>query len=193
LPLIASGEIEAAKKKARDIVEQLIVTHPAADIVTTCPSCSLAIKKDYVDLGIPGAEKLVKRVHDVQEYILNLEALKTGRLKFKKFNATIGYHLPCHQRVQNLGQTALNMLKLVPELSVTPIDRGCCGISGTFGQKKKFYHYSMETGREMFRAIAAKDYTMICTECGPCKMQIVHGTHHKTVHPITIMAELAYL
>lgn len=193
LPLIASGEIESAKKKAHIVVKHLKETHPEADILMTCPSCSLAIKKDYVDLGIPDAEELSKRVYDVQEYILNLEEVKIGRLKFKKYNATIGYHLPCHQRVQHLNQAAMNVLKLIPGLSVTEIDRGCCGISGTFGQKKPYYQYSMETGREMFNAIDEKDYAMICTECGPCKMQIVHGTQKKTMHPIILLAELAYL
>lgn len=193
LPLIASGEIESAKKKANRVVKQLSETYPDADIITTCPSCSLALKKDYIDLGIPGAEALSKRVYDVQEYIFNLEEVRTDRLKFKGSNATIGYHLPCHQRVQNHNQAAMNALTLIPGLSVTEIDRGCCGISGTFGQKKKTYHYSMETGHEMFNAIEEKDDTMICTECGPCKMQIVHGTQKKTVHPITLLADLAYL
>jgi glycerol-3-phosphate dehydrogenase subunit C len=193
LPLIASGEIESARKKANVVVKQLSETYPDAEIITTCPSCSLALKKDFVDLSIPGAEALSKRVYDVQEYIFNLAEVKTGRLKFKGSNATIGYHLPCHQRVQNLNQAAMNALTLIPGLSVTEIDRGCCGISGTFGQKKKTYHYSMETGREMFDAIEEKDDTMICTECGPCKMQIVHGTQKKTVHPITLLADLAYL
>ena len=193
LPLIASGEIESARKKANRVVRQLSKTYPEADIITTCPSCSLALKKDYVDLGIPNAEALAKRVYDVQEYIFNLEEVRTGQLKFKKSSATIGYHLPCHQRVQNLSQAATNALTLIPGLSVTEIDRGCCGISGTFGQKKKNYDYSMETGREMFNAIEEKDDAMICTECGPCKMQIVHGTQKKTVHPITLLADRAYL
>ena len=193
LPLIASGEIESARKKADMVANQMSKIYPNADIITTCPSCSLALKKDYVDLAIPGAEALSKRVYDVQEYIFNLEEIKTGRLKFKRSNATIGYHLPCHQRVQNLNQAAMNILELIPGLSVSEIDRGCCGISGTFGQKKKTYHYSMETGREMFNDIEEKDYTMICTECGPCKMQIVHGSQKKTVHPITLLANLAYL
>jgi glycerol-3-phosphate dehydrogenase subunit C len=193
LPLIASGEIESAKKKANRVVRQLSKIYPDADIITTCPSCSLALKKDYIDLGIPGAEALAKRVCDVQEYIFNLEEVRMGQLKFKRSSATIGYHLPCHQRVQNLNQAAMNVLTLIPGLSVTEIDRGCCGISGTFGQKKKTYNYSMETGREMFNAIEEKENTMICTECGPCKMQIVHGTQKKTVHPIALLADRVYL
>ncbi|MGD2038830.1 MAG: anaerobic glycerol-3-phosphate dehydrogenase subunit C, partial [Desulfobacterales bacterium] len=193
LPLIASGEIESAKKKANMIVKQLSHTDQSVDIITTCPSCSLALKKDYVDLGIPDAEALSKRVYDVQEYILNLEEIKTGRLKFKRSNAIIGYHLPCHQRVQHLNQAAINALRQIPGISVTEIDRGCCGISGTFGQKKKTYDYSMQTGRQLFDAIEENDYTMICTECGPCKMQIVHGTRQKAVHPITLLADLACL
>jgi len=193
LPLIASGEIESAKKKARIVVKHLNDSHPDADIIMTCPSCSLAIKKDYIDLGITGAEALSKRVYDVQEYILNLSEIATGQLQFRALHTTIGYHLPCHQRVQDLNQTAMKVLKLIPGLSVTAVDRGCCGISGTFGQKKQYYQYAMETGREMFDAIAEQDPAMMCTECGPCKMQIVHGTQKKTMHPITLLAELAYL
>lgn len=193
LPLIASGEIACAKKKAIKIVQQLSAADPKADIITTCPSCSLAIKKDYIHLDLPGAENLSKRVFDAQEYLFSVEPIKSGRLKFKRYDAHIGYHLPCHQRVQDIEDNCINALKYIPGLSVEKINRGCCGISGTFGQKKIYYQYSMETGRELFHAIDEHDYTMICTECGPCKMQIVHGTQKKTVHPITILADCAYL
>lgn len=193
LPLIASGEIDAAKNKANLLVERLLELDGELDIITTCPSCAIALKKDYVDLGIKGAEKLSGRVYDVLQYILELEEIKSGYLKFSGSDARLAYHLPCHQRVQGLDHVAVDTLRLIPGLSVEDVNRGCCGISGAWGQKKQFYDYSMVIGGKVFKEIDKEKYSAITTECGTCKLQLVHGTGMETVHPITLLADLAYL
>lgn len=189
LPLIASGEITAAKKKANALVPKLLELDQETDIITSCPSCSLALKKDYRDLGIDGADKLESRVYDVLEYILSLEEVKGGEVKFRDCDEKLAYHLPCHQRVQDLGHVAIEVLKLIPGLSVEDVDRGCCGISGAWGQKKQFYDYSMVTGNEVFEPINENGFTAVATECGTCKLQMVHGTGLKTLHPILLLAD----
>jgi len=51
----------------------------------------------------------------------------------------------------------------------------------------------MMIGGEVFDAIDEKKYSAITTECGTCKLQMVHGTGMETIHPITLLADLAYL
>ncbi|WP_176761041.1 anaerobic glycerol-3-phosphate dehydrogenase subunit C [Desulforhopalus singaporensis] len=189
LPLIASGEVEAAKKKAALLVEEFSRLDAQADIITTCPSCSLALKKDYIDLGVKGAEQIGGRVVDIFQYLLDLPEIKNGKVTFRECGARLAYHLPCHQRVQDLGGVAIDALRLIPGLEVHDVNRGCCGISGAWGQKKQFYDYSMVTGGEVFAGIDPSQYSAVATECGTCSLQMAHGTGMDVVHPITVIAD----
>ncbi len=57
---------------------------------------------------------------------------KAGRLKtdFKHALGTIAYHVPCHQRVQNMDPKTAEVLGLVPGTSIERIERAglCAGI-----------------------------------------------------------------
>lgn len=192
VPLIALGDIPKATEKAEQLIANL--NKPKyfdIDIVTTCPSCSLALKHDYIALGIKGSEQVAKRVYDLENYLLMLRDSGEFQLDFERLPVNVAYHMPCHLRVQGVEKLPLDFLGLVAGLSIYPINRGCCGMSGTFGQKKKYYDYSMKNGKPLFEAIQNTEASFVCTECGPCKLQIVQGTGKKTFHPIVLLAELA--
>ena len=61
--------------------------------------------------------------------------------------------MPCHLRVQNLGLKTRDVLMLVPETQVEPIER-CSGHNGTYGVKREFRDMSMKIGRPVVRRVA---------------------------------------
>ena len=77
---------------------------------------------------------------------------KDGLLKtdFKKPLGKVSYHIPCHSRVQNIGQKTREMLEMVPGTKVTTVER-CSGHDGTWGVKREYFDNSMKIGRPVFR------------------------------------------
>ena len=78
---------------------------------------------------------------------------RDGLLKtdFKQPLGKVSYHVPCHLRVQNMGQRTREMLKLVPGTQVNTVER-CSGHDGTWGVKTEYFEESMKIGRPVFKA-----------------------------------------
>ena len=162
------------------------------DVVTTCTSCALALKREYPRLlGTQEAERVAQRTYDIMEYLVGLRARGVLDTEFQPVRLHIAYHAPCHLKV--LGQEAidsrLELLRLIPGLTVTHIDRGCCGMGGTFGFKRSNYSSSMAIGQPLFDAIREALPDMVVTECPGCKLQIEQGTGLSVSHPILIMKQ----
>lgn len=60
-------------------------------------------------------------------------------------------------------------------------------MSGSFGLKGKYYQTSMEIGRDLFEALKAPELEYGITECGACKMQMIHGSGKRVLHPIQLI------
>ena len=58
----------------------------------------------------------------------------------------VSYHIPCHSRVQNVGQKTREMLEMVPNTSVITVER-CSGHAGTWAVKKEFHATTMKIGK----------------------------------------------
>ena len=65
---------------------------------------------------------------------------RDGLLKtdFKQELGTVSYHVPCHLRVQNMGQRTKELLNLVPGTEVNTVER-CSGHDGTWGVKTEYF------------------------------------------------------
>ena len=112
-------------------------------------------------------------------------------LDFKPLNAAIGYHLPCHQRALGPNIPAVELMRLIPGLQVEMIDKGCSGMAGTYGIKRRNYLRSLRMGFALINAMRSPDIIAGATECSTCKIQMEQGTTKPTVHPLKILA-LAY-
>ena len=75
---------------------------------------------------------------------------RDGLLKsdFKQPLGKVSYHIPCHLRVQNIGQKTREMLQMIPGTKVTVVER-CSGHDGTWGVKSEHFaefHENRKTG-----------------------------------------------
>jgi glycerol-3-phosphate dehydrogenase subunit C len=113
----------------------------------------------------------------------------------------VSYHIPCHLRVQNMGQKTRELLEMIPDTKVTTVER-CAGHDGTWGVKSEFYEQSMKIGRPVFRLMneAAPDY--ISSDCAIAGRHIQQGiaeagggdaagSEAQKQHPITLI-RIAY-
>ncbi len=188
----AYGDRVAALKQARKTVN---VLYPLAaeglDILVTCPSCGLTLKRDIPRLlgGSPEAQLVAERTREVADLLLELDGRGQLRTDMGAVPLTVGYHVPCHLRVRGKGKEVPRLLGLVPDLTVRPIDRGCCGLSGSFGLKKKHYEMSMEIGGGLFAALREDGVQEGITDCAVCEMQMRAGSGLKVRHPLKLLWE----
>jgi glycerol-3-phosphate dehydrogenase subunit C len=190
IPQLAVGNLPEFLKHAEFNVRSMLEAD--CDIVTACTSCAMAIKRDYPErLKTTEAEKVSKRTYDVMEYLAMLEAGNALDTDLHPLNLSLVYHAPCHLKVlgEELVDARLKVLRAIPGLSVRRVERGCCGMGGTFGTKRSNYPISMGIGQPLFDGIAELAPDLVATDCPGCQMQIQHGTGLTVVHPIQVVGQ----
>jgi glycerol-3-phosphate dehydrogenase subunit C len=190
MPMMSNGNVEGAKRNFNEIVQGLARTAaPGLDIVTTCPSCSLMLKKE----GLPffdseEARFVSSRVLNAPEYLVRL--LREGRLdtRFRETPLKVLYHNPCHLKVQGVRTEPVALLELIPGLGVTGVVDSCCGMGGSYGMKAAHYDLSVKIAGKLWGEIEEADVDRVATECGTCMLQIeARQDTKKAVHPIVLM------
>ena len=90
---------------------------------------------------------------DPFEYLVLRDKDGLLRKDFKTPLGKVSYHIPCHSRVQNVGQKTREVLEWIPETTVNTVER-CAGHDGTYGVKSEFFAHSMKIGKPVFRQMA---------------------------------------
>ncbi len=198
MSMISEGSIAPAKNLAVKNVELLAEwIRQGYQVVTTEPSAALGLTHEYLHFLDDGDAKLVaENTVDSTSFLMQLHLSGELELDFRPLNASIGYHLPCHQKAllghcDDKAAPGLKLLRLIPGLQVDLIEKGCSGMAGTFGLKQKNYNRSLRIGLPLINAMRSPTIVAGTTECSACKIQMEQGTTKPTVHPIKILA-LAY-
>ena len=198
MSLISDGAIGRARRIAESNVEMLVEwVRQGYRIVTTEPSAALALKHEYLNLlDDEDAAKVAEKTTDCCSFLMELHRGGELALNFNPLNALVGYHLPCHQRaiLDSDLQTdlpAVKLMQLIPGMQVEILNKGCSGMAGTFGLKRRNYRRSLRIGVHLIQAMRQPQLLVGSTECSSCKIQMEQGTYKATVHPIKILA-LAY-
>ena len=193
MSMISDGAIPRAKKLAQRNIEKFAeLVRQGYTIVTTEPSAALALSHEYKNLvDDPDTILLAENTMDACSFLWEMHQTGGLELDFRPVNANIGYHTPCHQRALGRGKPAVSLMKLIPSLQVELIEKGCSGMAGTFGLKRKNYRKSLRTGFALIDAVRSPTIIAGTTECSTCKIQMEQGTSKPTIHPIKIIA-LAY-
>ncbi len=196
MPKLELGDLESVERLKQVNVPPLArLARDGYAILTAVPSCTLMFKAE-LPLLFPddGEVKTVSEaMFDPFEYFVLRH--KDGALKtdFKQPLGRVSYHIPCHSRVQNIGQKTREALQLVPQTTVNTVER-CSGHDGTWGVKAEYYANSMKIGRPVFKAMAADDPDYISSDCAIAARHIQQGmgeTRAQREHPLTLL-RIAY-
>ncbi len=161
-------------------------------IIFSEPSCELAVKKEYPRIVDSKEARLVAdHCYDIHEFLMSLH--REGNLKtdFKRLDLTVGYHAPCHLKSVGVKSEPIELMELIPGVTVKPFSDKCCGMGGTYGLKANNYDLSMKIGKRLFDEIIDADVDQVATGCGACGMQIFQGTARESCHPLKLLA-MAY-
>ena len=82
------------------------------------------------------------------------------------------------------------VLKLVPDLTVEPIESSCCGMAGAFGYDADTIDVSLAMGElSLLPAVRnAPDDAIIVADGTSCRHQIHDGTGREAVHVARVLA-----
>jgi len=199
MPKLELGDLEQVEKlKDINIPQLAALAREGYAIVTPVPSCTLMFKQELPLIFPEDAD--VRRVADAMfdpfEYLVLRD--KDGLLKkdFKQPLGKVSYHIPCHSRVQNVGQKTREVLEWVPGTEVNTVER-CAGHDGTYGVKKEFYASSMKIGKPVFKRMGEVDPDYVSSDCPIAGRRITQGiaeggpARARKEHPITLI-RIAY-
>lgn len=193
MPSVAMGALEHARYVARKNVAMLAeAVRQGYHVLATEPAAALCLKQIYPQLIDDDDSRLVaQHSSEACTYLWNLHTTGELQLDLKTFNATVGYHMPCHLRALEVGAPGESLLRLIPGLRLQRVEEGCCGMAGTFGLLHKNYRSSLRAGWSLISRLRDPRIQAYCTECSACKIQMEHGTTKPTLHPIKLLA-MAY-
>jgi glycerol-3-phosphate dehydrogenase subunit C len=189
LPMIGSGDMDGAKKLAKENIALLKPwTDKGYDILTSCTSCSMMLKHEYDEvLKIDGAEAINEMVCDLGQYLRQLLENKEISFHLHPVAGNAAYHTPCHLKAQKIGLPFIDILKAIPTFKVDVMNAPCCGQSGSYGLKKEKYDVSQKVSRTLTSSLTELDPDIALSECGPCQVRM-HGVSGLPVaHPVSIL------
>ncbi|MGE5667737.1 MAG: heterodisulfide reductase-related iron-sulfur binding cluster [Betaproteobacteria bacterium] len=196
MPKLELGDLETvAEHKAVNIPPLAKLAREGYAILTPVPSCTLMFKQE-LPLMFPDdadVKAVQEAMFDPFEYLVMRK--RDGLLKtdFKEVLGKVSYHIPCHSRVQNMGQKTREVLELVPGTQVNTVER-CAGHDGTWGVKREYYANSMKIGRPVFRQMAGSAPDYVSSDCPIAGRHILQGMREggeagkaEKAHPITLV------
>ena len=200
MPKLELGDLETvAQLKDVNIPPLAALARAGYAILTAVPSCTLMFKQELPLMfpEDPDVKAVADAMFDPFEYLVARD--RDGLLK-KEFPQSLGkvsYHVPCHSRVQNVGQKTREALQWVPGTEVNTVER-CAGHDGTWGVKVEFFAESMRIGKPVFNRMAEDDPNYISSDCPIAGRRILQGieekggpTRARKEHPLTLL-RIAY-
>lgn len=190
MSMVTVGDFVAARAVAEQNIRELI--EPAREgfpILCTEPSAALCLTQEY-PLLIPGndADIIAQKTTDAGSFLAELS--RAGRLKrdFTPRKLTVAWHTPCHSRALRRGQPYLELLSLIPDLTVVPVDKGCTGMAGMFGLSAENFDLSLRIGSGLISQMQTVDAAAGATDCSSCRMQMEQSASIPTLHPLKLLA-----
>src|SRR3954462_13039022 len=181
MPKLELGDLEGVDRlKQKNMPVLARYAREGFAILAPVPSCTLMFKQELPLMFPDDPEAIAVRdaMFDPFEYFVMRK--RDGLLKtdFKNPLGKVAYHIPCHSRVQNMGQKTREALELVPGTKVTTVER-CAGHDGTWGVKTEYFDNSMKIGRPVFRmmgeAVEGKAPNYISSDCPIAGRHIKQG------------------
>jgi glycerol-3-phosphate dehydrogenase subunit C len=193
MPKFETGDLELVDKYRKTNIPELVrLIDEGFDIVAAIPSCVLMFKQE-LPLMYPqdsDIQKVKRHIFDPFEYLLHRH--KAGLLKtdFKSELGKVAWHVPCHQRVQNIGPKTKDILSLVPGTEISVIER-CSGHDGTYGVRAGTYDKSQKIARGTISRVKKTEADYLVSDCPMAATQIADGLDlkHGETNPLSLLRQ----
>jgi Fe-S oxidoreductase len=191
MPKLELGDLEAVTAaKEANINALTALIDDGWDIVTPIPSCTLMFKQE-LPLMFPqdaDVQRVKSAMFDPFEYLMLRH--KDGKLDTNFSNALgkVAYHVACHQRVQNIGMKTRDVLQLIQDTEIIPIER-CSGHDGIYTVKSEFHDTAMKICRPVINKVKQAEPDHYTSDCAMAAHHIESGLGDGSTpeHPISLV------
>ena len=191
MAMISQGALEPARRVAARNVGMLAeAVRDGYAIVATEPSAVLALTHEYQNL-LPDDEDtrlVAASTYEACHFLWRRHVEARLRLDMAPLPYHVAHHTPCHVKALGVGSPAENLLRLIPELRLVRVEKGCSGMAGTFGLARKNYRSSLRAGLPLLSELRSGRHQVGSTECGACRIQMEQNASIPTIHPLKLLA-----
>jgi Fe-S oxidoreductase len=189
---LSIGKVDEARLEAERTLAALESFMSAGvPVVGLEPSCILGFRDEVPALVRgEGADTLAGLALTFEEFLARETAAGRLKLPLNRIAARALVHGHCHQKAFDAFSPVQDVLKLIPDLKVEPIDSSCCGMAGAFGYGADTIDVSLAMGElSLLPAVrkAAAD-TLIVADGTSCRHQIHDGTGRTALHTARVLA-----
>ena len=190
---LSTGQVERARAEARRLLNAL---RPFAikgvPIIGLEPSCLFTLRDEFLAMNLGEDAQAVADNAVLFEEFLAREK-REGRLTLDLQplqEKTALLHGHCHQKAFGAMSAVQEVLALVPDLEVTPIESSCCGMAGSFGYEAEHYETSIAMAElSLLPAVRKADAdTLIVADGTSCRHQIADGADRHALHVAQVLA-----
>ncbi|MCL2316969.1 MAG: anaerobic glycerol-3-phosphate dehydrogenase subunit C [Actinomycetia bacterium] len=186
----SNGLFDRASASVLKLCDDLRAAGKDLTIISSSGSCTGMLKHEAHEIMGVSDERLRDvgtRVRDVMEFLWELHEAGELPEDFPRIDLTVPYHAPCQLKSQGMGMPALDVLGLIPGLTVVESGRACCGIAGTYGLKREKYAVAQAVGKPLFDMVRATNPHLALCDTETCRWQISQSSGVPTVHPISLV------
>ena len=191
MPKLEQGDLESVDKLRQKNIPQLVrLIDMGWDIVAAIPSCVLMFKQELPLMFPDDADilKVKKHIFDPFEYLLHRHKSDLLKTNFHTSLGTVAWHVPCHQRVQNIGPKTKQVLSLIPDTEINAIER-CSGHDGTYGVRNDTWAKSQKIARPVINRAKKMEADYLVSDCPMAATQIADGLDlkHSENNPMSLL------
>jgi len=191
MPKLELGDLDAVTRAKDSNIKILVqLVDEGWDIVAPVPSCTLMFKQE-LPLMFPNEADVIKvqqAMFDPFEYLMLRYKADKLNTNFKTPLGKISYHVACHQRVQRIGMKTRDILQLIPDTEVLPIER-CSGHDGTYTFKSEFHDTAMKICKPVVNKVKQNKADVYTSDCAMAGHHIEAGLADgsKPIHPVSLL------
>ena len=195
MPKLELGDLDSVKKaKEANIPVLAKLVDEGYDLTALIPSCVLMYKQELPLLFPDDADviKVQQAFYDPFEY-LHLRHKEGGlNTDFGTSLGEVSYQVPCHLRVQNIGNKAKDILSMIPDTNIHTEER-CSGHDGTYAVKLESHEHAVKIARPVVRKVDQRKPDYLISDCPMADNHVAHLSESvtKPEHPITLL-RIAY-
>jgi FAD/FMN-containing dehydrogenase/Fe-S oxidoreductase len=188
-PALSKGLLPLARQLARDNVERLSHHARQGTPILGCePSCLVTLVDEYREMRL-GADADLVASH---AYLVDAFVADVGRVPELALAPRPGrtlLHGHCQQKAVLGTAGTVAALRRVPELEISELDSGCCGMAGSFGYERGHYELSVAlANRVLLPAIKGDPSARLVAPGFSCRSQVRGLAGIEVVHPIEVLA-----
>ena len=202
MPRLEHGDLESVTASAGRVARALEPLIDAGyDVVAPVPSCALMLKSEWKLVvprsspDYPRVEKLAAATRDICEYLAGIARTEGLAPGLATIPGGVTLHIACHARAQVMGQKATELLRRIPDLDLTVIER-CSGHGGSWGLHNDHFELALKSGAPVARQVAKAASGILASECPLAGQHIIQGLERleeatvpqEALHPIEVVA-----